>query len=50
MGHTTTRTLERYVSNSFGHRLKAVEAMQNRVMGALAGDKEHGCRIWKTAR
>jgi integrase len=39
MGHTTTRTLERYVSNTFEHHLKAVEAMQNRVMGVLAGDR-----------
>lgn len=31
MGHTTTRTLERYVSNTHAHHLKAVNAIADRV-------------------
>jgi integrase len=39
MGHTTTRTLERYVSNTFEHRVKAFEAMQDRIRRVLAADR-----------
>ena len=35
MGHTTTRTLERYVSNTHEHHKKAVEAIAQRVRGRL---------------
>ena len=31
MGHSTTRTLERYVVNTFEAHQEAVEALQNRV-------------------
>ena len=31
MGHTTTRTLERYVSNTFAHHRQAVTALQDRI-------------------
>ena len=40
MGHTTTRTLERYVSNTFAHHRQAVTALQDRIrlVAPLVGD------------
>jgi site-specific recombinase XerD len=42
MGHSTTRTLERYVVNNFESHQKAVEALQNRIRSVVQqedGDK-----------
>ncbi len=42
MGHTTTRTLERYVVNTAEHHLKGVTAVQDRIRSVVqqaAGDK-----------
>ncbi|MEI6211900.1 MAG: site-specific integrase, partial [bacterium] len=42
MGHTTTRTLERYVVNTAEHHLKGVTAVQDRIRSVIqqaAGDK-----------
>jgi uncharacterized membrane protein len=37
MGHTTTRTVERYVSNTWSHHREAVGAVGERVMGIVNG-------------
>jgi len=42
MGHSTTRTLERYVVNTAEHHLKGVTAVQDRIRSVIqqaAGDK-----------
>ena len=42
MGHSTTRTLERYVVNTAEHHLKGVTAVQDRIRSVVqhaAGDK-----------
>jgi len=41
MGHSTTRTLERYVSNTFESHRKAVTALQDR-LNAVVERAENG--------
>ena len=52
MGHTTTRTLERYVSNTFESHRKAVTALQDRIRSVVeqaAGDKTETKTTTETA-
>jgi integrase len=44
MGHTTTRTLERYVVNTLEHHRKAVTALQERLNGVV-GRAVDGCKV-----
>ena len=44
MGHSTTRTLQRYVANTFSHYKEAVNQHAERV-GKLAGAGEVGCKV-----
>jgi integrase len=39
MGHSTTRTLDRYVSNTYEHHRKAVGAVESRIKGLLPGGR-----------
>jgi hypothetical protein len=43
MGHSTTRTLQRYVSNTAKEHLEAMEKNEKRVLALLnAGDQTNG--------
>jgi integrase len=44
MGHSTTRTLERYVVNNFESHQKAVEALQNRIR-LVTQKPVDGCKV-----
>ena len=51
MGHTTTRTLMRYVKNTFDYHLKTVSEVGNRLENIIngGGQSAKSMQIWSPA-